>query len=248
MPAPTSGSGSSAQLDIDDLLAVPPDAGVVIVDTAIGIRAGRIVELPLTGLIGRDDGPHPRSSHALAFPEVVGLADFMRGRPLGGRVVVIGGASFGLGEPFSRAVAAALPALATAILDAVEDVAAGSADHRTRRIERRRAGRGRGGLSHVHRVPRAGDRHRCGGRHRRDRRSAATRIDPALLPDIAVGDWVVVAAGTIVERLSPAEAAEIEEMLDQARALTGAPRIAPKVASPQPPTVPREGEADVHLN
>ena len=111
-------------LDIDHLLAVPADAGVVIVDAAVGIRAGRIVELPLTGLIGREDGPRPRSSHALAFPEVIGLADFIRGRPLCGRVVVIGGASFGFGEPFSRPVASALPALATAVLDAVEDVRA----------------------------------------------------------------------------------------------------------------------------
>ncbi len=109
-------------LDIDDLLAVPVTAGVVIVDAAVGIRAGRIVELPLTGLIGREDGPRPRSSHALAFPEVIGLADFIRGRPLCGRVVVIGGSSFGFGDTFSRPVAAALPALATAVLDAVEDV------------------------------------------------------------------------------------------------------------------------------
>jgi hydrogenase maturation protease len=109
-------------LDIDHLLAIPADAGVVIVDCAVGIRAGRIVELPLTGLIGRDDGPRPRSSHALAFPEVIGLAEFIRGRPLCGRVVVVGGSAFGFGDPFSRPVAAALPALATAVLDAVEDV------------------------------------------------------------------------------------------------------------------------------
>ena len=110
------------QLDIDDLLAVPAGAGVVIVDTAIGIHAGHILTLPLSGLIGREDGLHPRSSHALAFPEVVALAEFMRGRPFYGRVVVIGGCSFGLGAPYSRAVATALPALRTAILDAVEEV------------------------------------------------------------------------------------------------------------------------------
>lgn len=109
-------------LDIDDLLVVPVDTGVVIVDAGVGIRAGRIVELALTGLIGRDGGPRPRSSHALAFPDVISLADFIRGRPLCGRVVVIGGASFGFGAPFSRPVAAALPALAMAILDAVDDV------------------------------------------------------------------------------------------------------------------------------
>lgn len=114
------------QLDIDDLLAVPATAGVVIVDAAIGLRGGRIVELPLTGLIGREDGPRPRSSHALAFPEVVGLAEFIRGRPMCGRVVVIGGSSFGLGEALSPAVAAALPALTTAVLDAVDDVSSDS--------------------------------------------------------------------------------------------------------------------------
>jgi len=108
----------------DDNVRIRVVGSLDIVDAAVGIRAGRIVELPLTGLIGRDDGPRPRSSHALAFPEVIGLADFIRGRPLCGRVVVIGGASFGFGEPFSRPVASALPALATAVLDAVEDVRA----------------------------------------------------------------------------------------------------------------------------
>jgi hydrogenase expression/formation protein HypC len=34
-----------------------------------------------------------------------------------------------------------------------------------------------------------------------------------LLPDIAVGDWVTVLAGMIVERLDPREAEEIEGIL-----------------------------------
>ena len=58
------------QLDIDDLLAVPPGARVVVVDAATGIPPGRIVDLPLDGLVDRDDRLRPRSSHALAFPEV----------------------------------------------------------------------------------------------------------------------------------------------------------------------------------
>ena len=115
------------QLDIDDLLAVPAGAGVVIVDAAIGIHAGHILTLPLSGLIGREDSLHPRSSHALAFPEVVALAQFMRGRPFYGRVVVIGGCSFGLGAPYSRAVATALPALESAILEAVDEVRSAAA-------------------------------------------------------------------------------------------------------------------------
>jgi hydrogenase maturation protease len=107
------------QLDIDDLLAVPAGARVVIVDVAVGIRPGDVVELPLTGLIGRTDGLRPRSSHALAFPEVIGLAELMRGRPLRGEIVAIGGVHFGLGEPLSGPVTKALPALVSAIREAI---------------------------------------------------------------------------------------------------------------------------------
>ncbi len=42
------------------------------------------------------------------------------------------------------------------------------------------------------------------------------RASTLFLPDIAVGDWVAVAAGTIVERLEPDQAAEIEALLRQA--------------------------------
>jgi hydrogenase maturation protease len=108
------------QLDIDDLLAVPPGARVVIVDAATGVRGGQIVELPLTGLIGRADGLRPRSSHALAFPEVIGLADLLRGRPLSGHIVAIGGVTFGLGATMSRSVTKALPTFVSAILAAIE--------------------------------------------------------------------------------------------------------------------------------
>ncbi len=109
------------QLDVDDLLSVPPGAGVVIVDAATGIDPGEIVDLPLTGLIGQDR-VRPRSSHALTLPEVVGLAEMIRGWPLRGRVVAIGGARFGLGKPFSSLVASAIEPLADAIVAAVEQV------------------------------------------------------------------------------------------------------------------------------
>jgi hydrogenase assembly chaperone HypC/HupF len=42
------------------------------------------------------------------------------------------------------------------------------------------------------------------------------RASTLLLPDVAVGDWVTVAAGTIVDRLTPEEAGEIREILDRA--------------------------------
>ena len=45
------------------------------------------------------------------------------------------------------------------------------------------------------------------------------RASTLLLPDVVVGDWVYVAAGTIVERLDPAEAAEIRKLLLEAAAL-----------------------------
>lgn len=107
------------QLDIDDLLAVPAGAGVVIVDAAVGIEPGEIVDLELSSLVGRQDGPQTRSSHALAFPEVVRLAEFLRG-PLRGRIVAIGVVRFGLGKPLSRSVKAAMPAFGAAINAAVD--------------------------------------------------------------------------------------------------------------------------------
>lgn len=45
------------------------------------------------------------------------------------------------------------------------------------------------------------------------------RASTLFLPDIAVGDWVAVAAGTIFERLEPDQAAEIQELLRAAIAL-----------------------------
>lgn len=110
------------QLDVLDLLSIPPGAGVVIVDAATGIDPGAIVDLALSGLIGHQHQVRPRSSHALALPEVVGVAEMIRGRPLRGRIVAIGGAQFDFGEPFSRPVSAALRPLSDAILEAIGHV------------------------------------------------------------------------------------------------------------------------------
>jgi hydrogenase maturation protease len=106
-------------LDIDDLLAVARGAGAVIVDAAVGIPPGRILTLPLTGLIGRE-GLQPRSSHALAFREVIGLAELLRGVPMVGQIVAVGASRFTPGKPLSRLVSAAIPALVEATLAAAE--------------------------------------------------------------------------------------------------------------------------------
>ncbi len=84
------------------------------------------------------------------------------------------------------------------------------------------------------------------------------RASTLFLPDIAVGDWVAVAAGTIVERLEPDEAAEIQELLLAAIALEMSEPSA--VGDPAQDTSPeqsrdtirqraptaREGAPDVH--
>ena len=110
------------QLDIDDLLAVPAGAGAVVVDTVVGVDPGWIVEIPFSGLAGRDAGIRPRSSHALSIPETVAVASIIRGRPLSGIVVGIGGVDFGLGEALSWPVASAMDAFVLAIADAVRRV------------------------------------------------------------------------------------------------------------------------------
>lgn len=84
------------------------------------------------------------------------------------------------------------------------------------------------------------------------------RASTLFLPDIAVGDWVAVAAGTIVERLEPDEAAEIQELLLAAIALEMSEPSAvgdpAQDASPeqsrdtirQRASTAREGAPDVH--
>jgi hydrogenase assembly chaperone HypC/HupF len=49
------------------------------------------------------------------------------------------------------------------------------------------------------------------------------RASTLFLNDIAIGDWVTVAAGTIVERLEPDQAADIQTMLRAAMAALGDP-------------------------
>jgi hydrogenase assembly chaperone HypC/HupF len=42
------------------------------------------------------------------------------------------------------------------------------------------------------------------------------RASTVLVPDVAVGDWVIVAAGMILQILDPDEAREIRAMVDEA--------------------------------
>ena len=57
------------------------------------------------------------------------------------------------------------------------------------------------------------------------------RASTLMQPDIQVGDWVFVAAGTIVERLDATEAAEISRVLLEAIALEAAHGEGPTVVA-----------------
>jgi hypothetical protein len=112
------------RLDIDDLLAVPSGAGAVVVDTASGVDPGWVVEIPFPGFAGRESGIRARSSDSLSRPETVGVASMVRGRPLIGVLVAIGGASYGSGEALSWPVTSGLSSFRLAIADAIERVRA----------------------------------------------------------------------------------------------------------------------------
>ena len=43
------------------------------------------------------------------------------------------------------------------------------------------------------------------------------RASLVLVPEVAVGDWVIVSSGTVLEILDPAEAMEIRALLDAAQ-------------------------------
>ena len=110
------------QLDVDDLLAIPDGSTVLVVDAARGLRPGAIRRIPLGGLLATPGSIRPRSSHALAMPEVIGLADMIRGHPLRGCIVLIGGREFGLGATLSERVADRLGHFEAAILTAITDL------------------------------------------------------------------------------------------------------------------------------
>jgi Ni,Fe-hydrogenase maturation factor len=110
------------QLDIDDLLAVPTGAGAVVVDTATGLDPGWVAEIALTAIANPDLEIRTRSSNALARPETLGLATMIRGLPLSGIIVVIGGRSWRPGDPLSWPVASGICTFRVAIADAIDRV------------------------------------------------------------------------------------------------------------------------------
>lgn len=112
-------------LQLEDLLELPDDGACVIVDAARGMTPGAVVTIALTDVPARDarTGPVPRSSHVLPIGQIVAMAEVMRGRPVAGSLVAIGGVSFGFGPGLARPVRRALPAFQAAIEAALIDAA-----------------------------------------------------------------------------------------------------------------------------
>ncbi len=119
-------------LDVQTLLDVPPDAGCVVVDAAVGIEPGAVVVVPLDRLgrlsDARSGRASPRSSHELPVDQVLGLVRVLRERLPDGSFVGVGAASAGFGAPLSPAVEAALGAFRAAIASEIEKLAGGCDD------------------------------------------------------------------------------------------------------------------------
>ena len=111
------------QLEIEDLIELPDGSACVIVDAAVGIVPGSVVTIPLTEVPARDAaaGPVPRSSHVLPIGQLVAIAEIMRGAPLDGSLVAVGGGSFGFGPGLGSPVRRALPAFQEAIEAALNE-------------------------------------------------------------------------------------------------------------------------------
>jgi hydrogenase maturation protease len=104
------------QLSVEALLDVPHGVAFIVADAAAGVASGQVVTLPLSDIArGAGHGATPASSHSLPPDQVLALAEEMAGSPLRGSFVGIGGEEFRLGEGLSPAVAAGMPAFATAL-------------------------------------------------------------------------------------------------------------------------------------
>jgi hydrogenase maturation protease len=103
------------QLSVEVLLDTPDGVAVIVADAAVGVAPGAVVTLPLESLSRRDGAATPASSHSLSPDQVIDLATELRGTPLRGSFVGIGGSEFGFGEGLSPAVSAGLPAFTAAL-------------------------------------------------------------------------------------------------------------------------------------
>lgn len=117
----------AGQLDVQHLLDLASDAACIVIDAVAGIAPGRLVHAPLdevAEIAHGSAGIGVRSSHQLPLQQSLGLASLLRGAPLRGSFIGVGGESFAPGAGLSPAVAAAIPHFAAAISAEVERIAA----------------------------------------------------------------------------------------------------------------------------
>ncbi len=113
------------QLTVEALLDVPEGVAPIVVDAAVGVAPGEVVRMPLSEVAGRGGGgAAPASSHSLPPDQVVALAEELRGSPLDGTFIGIGGAEFGHAEGLSPKVEAGLSAFAAALGGEIDRLAA----------------------------------------------------------------------------------------------------------------------------
>lgn len=102
------------ELRVDDLADLPLDERCVIIDAVTGIAPGEVLVVPLDPDADWPDGT-PRSTHEMPIDVVLAIAAIIRGRPVQGVFVGLGGHRWGYGTPLSRSARAAMPAFRTAI-------------------------------------------------------------------------------------------------------------------------------------
>ena len=113
------------QLAADHLLDIPEGMPCIVLDAAVGVAPGEVVTMSLADVAARRGGGAPRSSHTLPPDQAISLATTLRGAPLPGVFVGIGGRSFGLGAELSPEVASGLPRLVERLAEEIIRLGAG---------------------------------------------------------------------------------------------------------------------------
>jgi hydrogenase maturation protease len=106
------------QLDAGDLTTALTAGRCLVLDAVRGARPGEVVNMPLAR-VGELTGPIPASSHAMPLATIVAIAEALGADVDRGTFVGIGGTSFELGRPLSRAVRRGLPDYVDAIVSIV---------------------------------------------------------------------------------------------------------------------------------
>lgn len=101
-------------LRVDDLADLRLGERCLIIDAVCGIPPGEVIVMPFDGSRAWPDAA-PRSAHELPIDLILSLATIIRGQPVEGCFVGLGGHRWGYGTPLSRSARAAMPAYRAAI-------------------------------------------------------------------------------------------------------------------------------------